>query len=194
MGVQVDLSKQNHQRSAEKCSKNASSTAFVFSLYNHLDGFTIFMRVAWWSNLGRGIQANRTEHNHKEPLPNRGLAGGVSPERKRGGQRHGRVGGRGGRVCDKQGHPRPPPKGEGPRQVDRLLSTTVEQDGKRFWCLRQEGSASDQVQVSDPPPEVHLGPGFHPDLHKRNPWRMSLRRIGGVDSSKTAAICEEKWT
>merc|ERR1712032_312041 len=170
MGVQVDLSKQNHQRSAEKCSKNASSTAFVFSLYNHLDGFTIFMRVAWWSNLGRGIQANRTEHNHKEPLPNRGLAGGVSPERKRGGQRHGRV------------------------QVDRLLSTTVEQDGKRFWCLRQEGSASDQVQVSDPPPEVHLGPGFHPDLHKRNPWRMSLRRIGGVDSSKTAAICEEKWT
>ena len=91
-----------------KSYQNASSTACVFSLHSHLDGITIFMRVAWRSNLGRGIQANRTEHHHKEPLPDRGLAGGVSPERKRGGQRHGRVGRRGGRVSDQQGHPCPP--------------------------------------------------------------------------------------
>ena len=79
-----------------KSFQNASSTAFVFSLHSHLDGVSIFLRVAWRSNLGRGFQANRTEHHHKEPLPDRGLAGGVSPERKGRGQRHGRVGGRGG--------------------------------------------------------------------------------------------------
>ena len=98
--VQLNLSKPNNQRPTANHSKNASSTACVFSLYSHLDGITIFMRVAWRSNLGRCFQTNRTEHNHKEPLPHRGLAGGVSPERKRGGQRHGRVGGRGGRVSD----------------------------------------------------------------------------------------------
>ena len=173
-----------------KSFQDASSTAGVFFLHSPLDDIPIFV----WSDLGRGFQADRTEHNHKEPLPDRRLAGGVAAERRRGGRSNGRAGGGGGRASDQQGRPCHPPQGQGSHPVHHLLSTPVEQDGKRFWILREEGSTSDQVQVNDTSPKVLLGPGLHPDLHQGDPWPVPLRGGGGVHSRATAEICEEKWT
>merc|ERR1711971_538814 len=145
MGSSSQSSKRKPPEENRKPSQNANSTACVFFLHSHLDVLPIFL----WSNLGRGFQANRTEHNHKEPLSYGRLAGGVAPERKRGGRSNGRVGGRGGWNGDQQGHPCHPPQGQGSHPVHHLLSTSAEQDGKRFRFLRQESSTSDQVQVDD---------------------------------------------
>ena len=183
-------SKRKPPKKNRKSFHDASSTAGVFFLHSHLDDLPIFM----WSDLGRSFQTNWAEHDHKEPLSDRRLGGSAAAERRRGGRSNGRVGGRGGWTSHQQGHPCHPPQGQGPHPVRHLLSTSVEQDGKRFWSLCEEGSTSDQVQVDDTSPEVHLGPGLHPDLHQGDPGRVSLGGGGRVDRRKTAEICEEKWT
>merc|ERR1712226_640089 len=114
MGISSSQSFNTKPTTFETRSLQNANFPGLFSPYNLLDGFPIFLRVTWWSDLGRVFQANWTEHNNKKPLPGRGLAGGVEPERKRGGSINGRVGGRDGWAGDQQGRPRPPSQGQGP--------------------------------------------------------------------------------
>ena len=173
--------------------KDANSSALL-SLHNHLDGLPIFLQTCQQSNVVRGFQADRAEHDHKEPVLGRGLAGGGAPTRSRGRRGGGRAGRRGGWRGDQQSPPLPPAQGKGPHPLDRLLATPVEQDGKRFRSLCQEGSVSAQVQVDQPQPEVLLGAGVHGDVHQGSAWAVSLRRGGRLDCGQAEAVHQEKWT
>merc|ERR1712107_696428 len=83
--------------------------------------------------------------------------------------------------------------GQGATPPDRLLSTPVEQDGKRFRSMCQEGSVSAQVQVYQPKPEVLLGAGVHGDVHQGGAWPVSLRRGGRLDCGQAETVHQEKW-